>query len=146
MGELFRGADAPVVAAIDILVGLMGAGRRDCDKQARRLLIGHASSAFSAPIRSVLDAATYDDANIANRDRAGFGLSKQAGGIVPKIREMHPDALETPERQRSGCKLDDLCDALAVVETARRIHLGIAQRAPELRVVDSCGLPMEIWY
>ncbi len=41
---------------------------------------------------------------------------------------------------------DDLYDALALLETARRISLGIAQRVPEPPPTDSCGLPMEIWY
>jgi predicted RNase H-like nuclease len=79
---------------IDIPIGLPDAGPdgRLCDREARQLLgRGRAASVFSAPARPVLAAASYPQALELNRQATGRGLSVQAWGIVPKIREI--DAL-----------------------------------------------------
>ena len=63
----------PRLIAIDIPIGLLGerqAGGRDCDRLARRLLPGRASSVFSPPIRRLLGATTYEQVR-------GQGLSIQ---------------------------------------------------------------------
>jgi len=84
--------------AIDIPIGLLD-GHRACDKAARRLLKRpRGSSVFPAPCRAALNAETYADANAVNRQKTGKGLSQQAWGIIPKIREVD-DAL-TPHCQR----------------------------------------------
>lgn len=83
----------PAVIAIDIPIGLLEApraGGRCCDRQARRLLGRRRSSVFSPPSRDLLDATAYD----AVRER---GMSRQAFGIVPKIRQV--DRLMTPALQ-----------------------------------------------
>jgi predicted RNase H-like nuclease len=85
---------APLCIAVDIPIGLPDAGHRNCDREARRLLgWPRQSSVFSAPIRSMLQAADYEEACQLGRNRDGRALSRQAWGIVPKIREM--DALLT---------------------------------------------------
>ena len=196
---LFRGPDAPVVAAIDIPIGLMDAGSRDCDVAARGLLKGRASTVFPAPNRPVLRCATYAEANRLSKEQCRTGLSAQAFNIMPKIaevdhfarnrglglvREAHPELAFV--RMNDGLPLkrskhdwagrmarhellrgvyglnvenlegylkayrrvapDDLYDALAILETARRIYQGVAKRVPEPPPIDSCGLRMEIWY
>ncbi|UCC56560.1 MAG: DUF429 domain-containing protein [Gammaproteobacteria bacterium] len=100
VGELATGADSVL---IDIPIGLCDSGSdgRDCDREARRLLgRGRASSVFSAPARRTLAATGYADALIRNRQATGRGLSRQAWGIVPKIRAI--DALLRDQRALCG--------------------------------------------
>lgn len=75
---------------IDIPIGLKcGAdGARRCDVLARQLLGPRASSVFSAPIRELLQAGTYLEANALSRQLADKGLSKQTWNICAKIREV----------------------------------------------------------
>jgi predicted RNase H-like nuclease len=80
---------APAVVAIDIPIGLPPAGARACDVAARRLLgRPRASSVFPAPPRAVLDARGYDEACAMRDGIEGKRLSRQAWGIVAKIREV----------------------------------------------------------
>jgi len=84
---------APQIIAIDMPIGLLDTpepGGRDCDQLARRLLRRRSSSVFSPPSRSVLQATHYDRVR-------GHGMSRQAFGILPKIREV--DGLITPAHQ-----------------------------------------------
>ena len=76
------------VVAIDIPIGLPDAGPRWCDLEARRLLGIRRNSVFPAPIRPVVEARTYTEANEAGRRAHNKGLSKQAWAIVPKILEV----------------------------------------------------------
>ena len=52
----------PAVLAIDIPIGLAEVGPRLCDLEARKRLGPRASSVFTAPIRPLLAAATWDEA------------------------------------------------------------------------------------
>jgi predicted RNase H-like nuclease len=83
---------------IDIPIGLLD-GSRACDKAARKLLgKPRGSSVFPAPCRAALSADTYAEANAVNRKRMGKGLSQQAWGIAPKIKQV--DDVITSECQR----------------------------------------------
>lgn len=75
---------------IDIPIGLREAEGtpRGCDRDARAVLGRRASSVFSAPLRPVLAAPDYPEANARSRQLSGKGLSKQAYNIIPKIREV----------------------------------------------------------
>jgi predicted RNase H-like nuclease len=76
---------------IDIPIGLheQAPAGRACDHEARRLLgRGRASSVFSPPARQTLSASDYQSALVINRQAVGLGLSRQAWGIVPKIRDI----------------------------------------------------------
>lgn len=76
-------------AFIDIPIGLSPDERRECDTAARQLLgRGFSSSVFPTPVRSVLTATSYEDANIRHRKACGRGISKQSFFILPKIREV----------------------------------------------------------
>lgn len=80
------------VVAIDVPIGLVDAGARDCDRVARqRLGSRRGSSVFPAPIRPVLTAATHADACEICARIEGKRMSLQAFAIVPKVREV--DAL-----------------------------------------------------
>jgi predicted RNase H-like nuclease len=92
--EVLALSPRPLVIAVDIPIGLLGAsqpGGRECDRQARRLLGHRASSVFTPPIRALLAATQYEQVR-------SQGLSIQTFGILPKIREV--DQLMTPELQK----------------------------------------------
>lgn len=98
-GEILALHPTPAIVAIDIPIGLLDksqAGGRACDQLARQELPGRTSSVFSPPIRCLLDATEY--AQVRQR-----GVSIQAFGILPKIREV--DALMTPALQRRVCEV-----------------------------------------
>ena len=79
----------PSVVALDIPIGLPERGARACDVAARRLLgQPRGSSVFPAPIRPVLDAGSYAEACEIRFAVEGKKMSRQAWGIVPKIREV----------------------------------------------------------
>jgi predicted RNase H-like nuclease len=82
---------------IDIPIGLLNASRA-CDKAARRLLgQRRGCSVFAAPCRAALSAKNYREANATNLQKTGRGLSQQAWGIIPKIKQV--DDANTPECQ-----------------------------------------------
>jgi predicted RNase H-like nuclease len=106
----------PTIIAVDIPIGLLeepSEGGRECDKEAR-LLLGtpRRSSVFTPPTRAALASATYEEAQ-----SFGAGMSRQAFGILPKIREV--DQLMTP----------------VVQDTVREIH-------PEICFYGLTGYPM----
>lgn len=91
-------AEAPRVLAVDMPVGLLDAARqggRDCDRAARRILgRGRQSSVFTPPVRRALAARSYLQAIRLN----GEGMSRQAFGILAKIREV--DQTLNPREQQ----------------------------------------------
>lgn len=96
-------AEKPRRIAIDMPIGfaaIAGKGGRDCEKAARVLLPGKASSVFSLPCRAALAATDYREALALNRasgpDRVG--LSKQGFHLFDKLRDL--DAWITPQRQK----------------------------------------------
>lgn len=87
-----------VCIGIDIPIGLMD-GSRVCDKAARKLLgQPRGTSVFAAPCRAALSAKTHPAASATNLRITGRGLSQQAWGIAPKIKQVD-DAI-TRGRQR----------------------------------------------
>ena len=86
-----------VCAAIDIPMGLADREPRSCDIAARRALGPRRSSVFPAPVRAVLEAASYAEACALSRRACGKGVSKQLFNILDKIRTV--DALQTPRLQ-----------------------------------------------
>ena len=74
--------------AIDIPIGLLDCSRA-CDKAARKLLgQPRCTSVFAAPCRAALSATTQAAASQNNREKTGRGLSQQAFGIIPKIKQV----------------------------------------------------------
>jgi len=85
---LSRRPDDLLCLAIDIPIGLLN-GSRACDKAARKLLAQpRGTSVFAAPCRAALSATTHVAASQINRDKTGRGLSQQAFGIMPKIKQV----------------------------------------------------------
>src|SRR5947208_13629131 len=74
--------------AIDIPIGLLD-GSRACDKAARKLLgQPRGTSVFAAPCRASLAGKDHSDASAINTRITGRGLSQQAWGIAPKIKQV----------------------------------------------------------
>lgn len=93
--EVLSLSPQPAVIAVDIPIGLLDTpqpGGRECDRQARRLLGRRASSVFTPPTRALLAATHYEQVR-------SHGVSIQAFGILPKIREV--DRLMTSQLQTS---------------------------------------------
>jgi predicted RNase H-like nuclease len=85
--------------AIDIPIGLLDCSRA-CDKEARKLLRQpRGTSVFAAPCRASLTEENHTDASAANRRITGRGLSQQAWGIAPKIKQVD-DAITAGCQQR----------------------------------------------
>jgi predicted RNase H-like nuclease len=110
------------VAAIDIPIGAVD-GPREADTAARAVLPGRASSVFSAPPRSVLDAwragevTDHAAASALARRVAGAGLSQQAWRLVPRI-------VEAEDLVR------DATDAGAVLEVHPEVAFAVVAGAP----------------
>jgi predicted RNase H-like nuclease len=92
--EIFDGGSSPEIVAVDVPVGLLdafAAGGRRCDREARKV-VGpkRTSSVFSAPVRLVLQASTYEEACKVSRASAANGgaISRQTWAIVCKIKEV----------------------------------------------------------
>jgi predicted RNase H-like nuclease len=83
---------AETVVAVDMPIGLANRGARRCDLEARRYLgPGRGSSVFPAPVRGVLGATSYEDACGRRMSVDGCRMSRQAFGLLRRVREL--DAL-----------------------------------------------------
>jgi len=84
--------------AIDIPIGLLDCSRA-CDKAARKLLgQPRGTSVFAAPCRLALAATTHASASQINREKTGRGLSQQAFGIIPKVKQVD-DAISSDSQR-----------------------------------------------
>jgi predicted RNase H-like nuclease len=88
----------PSVLAIDVPIGLLEAGARLCDVEARKRLGPRASSVFPAPIRPILAAATWEEACSIRERIERRRISKQAWGIVRKVDEVDRALRRPPAR------------------------------------------------
>ena len=86
--DLIHGNPMPVFLAIDVPIGLVERGPRNCDMLARRIIGPRASCVFPAPIRPTLRAGSHEEASRIRSAVEGKRISCQAWAIVPKIREV----------------------------------------------------------
>jgi predicted RNase H-like nuclease len=87
--ELVRRFPSTAVFGVDIPIGLPEEGARQCEQDARRLLgRPRMSSVFSAPLRACLVAMKYEEACGIRFQIEVKRMSRQAFGILPKIREV----------------------------------------------------------
>lgn len=80
--------DEAAVIAVDIPIGIPEAEGRRADSAARHFVAPRGSSVFPTPVRSALEATTYDGARAASLASIGKSLSKQAYMLAPKILEV----------------------------------------------------------
>lgn len=89
----YRGLDEVVadaggaVMAVDIPLGLLAEGWRECDLLVRGKLGRRSSSLFLMPPRAVVETPGYAEAGALCREMTGSGLTKQAHALFPKVRE-----------------------------------------------------------
>jgi predicted RNase H-like nuclease len=128
-------------AAIDIPIGLADRDPRSCDVAARRVLGPRRSSIFPAPVRAVLEAASYAEACQLSRRACGKGISKQLYNILDKIRTV--DALQSPRLQD---QLFEMGPELSFAELTgrpmpanKRTAAGRAAREQALASADAFG-------
>jgi predicted RNase H-like nuclease len=93
----FLSESAITHAVIDVPIGLVECGVRQCDQIARSRLGRRAASVFPAPLRSMLLATSHREASQIRIAIEGKGCSIQAASIIPLIRSV--DALMTPALQ-----------------------------------------------
>ena len=96
--QRWRDLPSADMVAVDMPIGLPESGPRGCDKLARRMLGPRGASVFLGLRRPLLDFETYDRARLWARED-GFGLSKQAWYLLPKIRELD-EALSPGNQER----------------------------------------------
>ena len=87
--EVLAEAERSAIIAVDIPIGLLFAGSRQCDELARRALTPmRSSSVFPAPLRPVLGAASHQEASAIRRSIDGKGMSIQSFAITRKVQEV----------------------------------------------------------
>lgn len=88
LGSITR-RDSVEASVLDIPIGLTARGPRFCDLEARKLLgRPRGSSVFPAPLRQMLAATSYQQAQSIRRRIDGKGCSRQAFGIQAKVAEV----------------------------------------------------------
>jgi predicted RNase H-like nuclease len=85
---LFASRPAPAVIGIDIPIGLLDAGPRGCDREARTALGPRRASVFPSPLRPALRARTRAEADRITRRADGRGVGAQAFAIYARVREV----------------------------------------------------------
>lgn len=78
------GAEA---VTVDIPLGLVESGWRECDQRVRGILKPFANAVFRIPPRSVVETVGFDAANAVCREVAGQGLSRQTYSLFSKVLE-----------------------------------------------------------
>jgi predicted RNase H-like nuclease len=79
--------DAKVIA-VDVPIGIPEKEPREADAEARRFVGPRASSVFTTPVRSALEAATYAEARGVATDVTGKSLSAQSYALRKRILEV----------------------------------------------------------
>lgn len=135
--------DGMGVIAVDIPIGLLPRGARACDLLARkRLGPRRGSSVFPAPIRAMLEARSWLDACAARVQVDGKRCSRQAFGILDKIRSV--DQVMTPALQARVVEAHpEMCfaamDAAGPIAMPKRSAPGRAERVRRLeRIFPTC--------
>jgi predicted RNase H-like nuclease len=93
---------ADAVTGIDMPLGLLDRGLRECDALARHELVGAASRVFTTPPRAVLELgprAPNDRAQRLSRELTGQGVSRQALELGPRILALDAVFRAHPERR-----------------------------------------------
>ncbi|MEM9705353.1 MAG: DUF429 domain-containing protein [Pseudomonadota bacterium] len=125
---------------VDIPIGLVDEGRRGCESLARKALSPKRhSSVFPTPLRGMLDARTYEEANAFGKAR-GAGLPKQTWFILDKIREVDAAISKHDQTRLSEGHPEVAFSRLnkgAPCDHPKKTALGFAER---LRLLQENGL------
>jgi predicted RNase H-like nuclease len=100
LGVLLHDLPRGSLIAVDVPIGLADRGARRCDVEARCCLgPGRGSSVFPAPLRGVLSASSYEEACRRCDAVDGRRMSRQAFGLLGKVREVDALMAERPALQ-----------------------------------------------
>ena len=167
LAELLRNRPSDLACiGIDIPIGLLN-GSRACDKAARKLLgQPRGASVFAAPCRAALSETTHAAASQINHDKTGRGLSQQAFGIIPKIKqvddaitpgcqqwafEVHPEVCfwalnQRLPMKRNKNKKDGATERIAVLRPIfSEIERHLANRPPRVGADDLLDAAAAAW-
>ena len=87
--EVLTMSPVPALVLVDIPIGLLRAGPRQCEREARKLLgWPRSASVFAAPLRACIAARSWEQACSIRVRAEGKKISLQSWGIVPKIRQV----------------------------------------------------------
>jgi predicted RNase H-like nuclease len=144
-GVLVANRDAAVVA-VDIPIGLSeGEPRRRCDVEARAALgQPRQSSVFTPPDPRALDEVTYEDMLTLSFALTDRGISIQAFGIAPRIREVN--RLMTPQLQGHVVEIHpEVCFWAAAGERSMTYRKKTREGYEERRAILAQALGCTIW-
>lgn len=130
---------------IDMPLGLWDQGDRPGDREARRMLgKPRSSSVFAPPIPSILDCRTFAEANESSKRAIGKGISQQAFGLFPKLREAN--ATITPDIQYRVFELHPEVSFCGLAEDAmvfpKRTEAGFDERRNLLNTAMNLRQPI----
>ncbi|HUY55569.1 MAG TPA: DUF429 domain-containing protein [Candidatus Nanopelagicaceae bacterium] len=129
LGSITR-RDSVEAAVLDIPIGLTASGPRRCDLEARRLLgRPRGSSVFPAPLRAMLTATSYQQAQSIRRRIDRKGCSRQAFGIQAKVAEV-----DRMLRHGGAAKLHEGHPELVFRELAQRAGLPASKHTRDGRL------------
>lgn len=138
VAELLRLDPRLDVLAIDVPIGLLDEGARECDREARRLLGARGSSVFPAPLRPVLAARSWEEACALRSRIEGKRMSRQAWGIAAKVREVDELLRSDPDaRSRVREVHPELCFLAWAGRPMRHAKKRAAGRAERRQLVDA---------
>jgi len=144
--EALNAPENPAVIAIDIPIGFeaspSGSGR-ECERLARKILKGRASSIFSSPLRAALAGESHVQAIALNRAAGGPGLSAQSFALFKKLREV--DAAIRPDMSTRVYETHPEA-GFAVLSGAPMAHnkKTLEGRAERLALLARHGLPADL--
>ena len=96
-----------MIVAVDIPVGLPGAGGRTADRDGRSLLKPKRTSCvFPAPALCILDIEDYDRAKRLSYDATGKWTTRQAHTLLRKFREVRHAVNDPSSFYKSGSSID----------------------------------------
>jgi len=121
--------------AVDIPIGLSGAGPRRCDAEARRLLGPRRSSVFPAPARAALGASCHAQASALNQQAGGKRLSLQSLSMLGRIGHVEHLVRRHPGQVVAEChpELSFCLMAGAPMAHPKRTAAGRTERLDALR-------------
>ena len=132
--QLINQSITPKVLALDIPIGLTDSGPRQCDIVARKMLgQPRGTSVFPAPIRPAVKALDRREADSISRSVDGKGVSAQAFGLYPRIRDI--DEIIRSNEEASGyiCEVHpELCFMAwndgEPIQESKKSHAGMSIR------------------
>jgi predicted RNase H-like nuclease len=102
--DLFADTVTPAVVAVDVPIGLLERGARECDVKARRLLGPRRSSVFTAPIRPMLTATSQAEASRLRRRLEVRAFRSKRGPSYRRFRKSMTSCAASPAGARSFAK------------------------------------------